>query len=84
MFGLFLNAGIWYNIFMKNTEISREKLNQMSQDEVFAFLQQMQSKMDKQVFLIQAIYKGMFLSLTPINHYLTQFYQGKGFFRGMS
>ena len=47
MFGLFLYAGIWYNIFMKNTEISREKLNQMSQDEVFAFLQQMQSKMDK-------------------------------------
>ena len=47
MFGLFLNAGIWYNIFMKNTEISREKFNQMSSDEVFSLLQQMQTEMDK-------------------------------------
>ena len=47
MFGLFLNAGIWYNIFMKNTEISREKFNQMSSDKVFSLLQQMQTEMDK-------------------------------------
>ena len=47
MFGLFLYAGIWYNIFMKNTEIPREKFNQMSSDEVFSLLQQMQTEMDK-------------------------------------
>ena len=47
MFGLFLYAGIWYNIFMKNTEIPREKFNQMSSDEVFSLLQQMRTEMDK-------------------------------------
>ena len=64
MFGLFLYAGIWYNIFMKNTEISREKLNQMSQDEVFAFLQQMQSKMDKCGFILK-IDPGLTLKIDP-------------------